>query len=96
MVSGIFSFVSPGLTSLYFRLCDIRFTSVKANLNLDRVALNTQTGDFNPSSLVQQMNKEPINELVVKSWIDRAGESFSVSLVSFFSISTGSNDISRS
>lgn len=56
-----------------FRLCDIRFTTVKASFNLDQVALNPQTGDFNPNSLVQQVNKEPINRLVVKSWIDRAG-----------------------
>ncbi|KAF9453867.1 P-loop containing nucleoside triphosphate hydrolase protein [Macrolepiota fuliginosa MF-IS2] len=55
-------------------LCDIRFTTVRASLNLDEVTLNPQTGDFNPSSLVQQVNKEPINELVVKSWIDRAAD----------------------
>ncbi|XP_006454300.1 hypothetical protein AGABI2DRAFT_114052 [Agaricus bisporus var. bisporus H97] len=54
-------------------LCDMRFTSVKADLNLKEVPLNAQTGDFNPTSLAEQMNRRPINELVVKSWIDRAG-----------------------
>lgn len=52
----------------------MRFTSVKADLNLKEVPLNAQTGDFNPTSLAEQMNRRPINELVVKSWIDRAGK----------------------
>jgi ATP-dependent helicase IRC3 len=61
---------------MLYRLCDMRFTSVKTNLNLKEVTLNAQTGDFNPTSLAEQMNQRPINELVVKSWIDRAGKSF--------------------
>jgi ATP-dependent helicase IRC3 len=56
------------------RLCDIRFTSVKASLKLDQVALNSQTGDFAPNSLAKQINTQTVRELVVKSWIDRAGE----------------------
>lgn len=55
-------------------LCDIRFTSVKANLRLDTIPLNSQTGDFNTTSLANQINIEPLRELVVKSWIDRASE----------------------
>jgi hypothetical protein len=54
----------------------MRFTSVKADLNLKEVTLNAQTGDFNPASLAEQLNQRPINELVVKSWIDRAGKPF--------------------
>ncbi|KAG6814073.1 hypothetical protein H0H92_003120 [Tricholoma furcatifolium] len=53
-------------------LCDVRFTSVRANLDLKSVTLNSRTGDFNPSSLAQVVNSESINELVVKTWIDRA------------------------
>jgi len=56
------------------RLCDIRFTSVKAKLKLDNVPMNSQTGDFNTSSLANHINVEPLRELVVKSWIDRACE----------------------
>ncbi|KXN90077.1 Putative mitochondrial ATP-dependent helicase irc3 [Leucoagaricus sp. SymC.cos] len=55
-------------------LCDIRFTSIKASLKLDEVALNSKTGDFNPNSLVRHINTGPLRELVVKSWIDRAAE----------------------
>jgi len=58
----------------YLRLCDIRFTSVKASLKLDSIPLNSQTGDFNTSSLANHINIEPLRELVVKSWIDRACE----------------------
>ncbi|KAG6851171.1 hypothetical protein H0H93_015181 [Arthromyces matolae] len=54
------------------RLCDVRFTSVRANLNLKSVTINARSGEFNPSSLAQVVNSDSINELVVKTWIDRA------------------------
>ncbi|KIL70887.1 hypothetical protein M378DRAFT_183448 [Amanita muscaria Koide BX008] len=53
-------------------LCNVRFTSVKANIDLGSVTVNSRTGDFNPSSLSQVVNTETINDLVVKTWIDRA------------------------
>ncbi|KAG5724657.1 putative ATP-dependent helicase IRC3 [Termitomyces sp. T112] len=53
-------------------LCDVRFTSVRANLNLKNVTINSRSGDFTPSSLAQVVNSQSINELVVKTWIDRA------------------------
>ncbi|KAG6842252.1 hypothetical protein C0991_000222 [Blastosporella zonata] len=53
-------------------LCDVRFTSVRANINLKDVTINSRSGDFNPSSLAQVVNSQNINELVVKTWIDRA------------------------
>ncbi|KAG6856640.1 hypothetical protein H0H87_002230 [Tephrocybe sp. NHM501043] len=53
-------------------LCDVRFTSVHASINLGSVTVNSRSGDFNPSSLAQVVNSESINELVVKAWIDRA------------------------
>lgn len=55
------------------RLCDVRFTSVAAKINLKDVTINTRTGDFNPTSLSQVINTESVNELVVKTWLDRAG-----------------------
>ncbi|KAJ3563441.1 hypothetical protein NP233_g8939 [Leucocoprinus birnbaumii] len=55
-------------------LCDIRFTSVKASLKLNEVAVNSQTGDFNTTSLAKQINTETMRELIVKSWIDRASD----------------------
>ncbi|KAF4605167.1 hypothetical protein EYR40_003950 [Pleurotus pulmonarius] len=54
-------------------LCDVRFTTVRAQLNLKDVTINTRTGDFNPTSLAHVINTDTINRLVVQSWIDRAG-----------------------
>ncbi|KAF8971370.1 P-loop containing nucleoside triphosphate hydrolase protein [Flammula alnicola] len=53
-------------------LCDVRFTSVRAKIDLDKVTINSRTGDFNATSLAQVVNSESINNLVVRSWIDRA------------------------
>ena len=47
-------------------------TSVRASIDLKNVTINTRTGDFNPTSLAHVINTETINELVVKTWIDRA------------------------
>lgn len=55
------------------RLCNVRFTSVKANLKFDEVTVNSKTGDFNPTSLAHVINTPTINELVVQTWLDRAG-----------------------
>ena len=55
-----------------FRLCNVRFTSVKADIDLGSVPVNSGTGDFNTSSLASVINTETINELVVRTWIDRA------------------------
>ncbi|KIM48248.1 hypothetical protein M413DRAFT_226262 [Hebeloma cylindrosporum] len=55
-------------------LCDVRFTSVKAQINLQDVKINSRNGDFNPTSLAHVVNTEAINELVVRSWIDRAAK----------------------
>jgi hypothetical protein len=59
-------------SSLRVRLCNVRFTSVKADINLKSVTVNSRTGDFNPSSLAQVVNTETINELIIRTWIDRA------------------------
>ncbi|KDR84936.1 hypothetical protein GALMADRAFT_131700 [Galerina marginata CBS 339.88] len=53
-------------------LCDVRFTSVRAQINLKDVTVNARTGDFNPTSLAHVINADSINDLVVKTWIDRA------------------------
>ncbi|TFK41214.1 P-loop containing nucleoside triphosphate hydrolase protein [Crucibulum laeve] len=53
-------------------LCNVRFTSVRASINLKDVTINTRTGDFNPTSLAHVINTDTINDLVVKTWIDRA------------------------
>ncbi|KAH7883536.1 P-loop containing nucleoside triphosphate hydrolase protein [Phlebopus sp. FC_14] len=53
-------------------LCDVRFTTVKANINLRNVTVSSKTGDFNASSLAQIINTDTVNNLVVKTWLDRA------------------------
>ncbi|EJD04075.1 P-loop containing nucleoside triphosphate hydrolase protein [Fomitiporia mediterranea MF3/22] len=53
-------------------LCNVRFTSVKAKLNLSEVTINTRSGEFNPTSLAHVVNTETVNKLVVNSWLDLA------------------------
>ncbi|KAG7099100.1 hypothetical protein E1B28_000974 [Marasmius oreades] len=53
-------------------LCNVRFTTVQANLNLKEVTVHSKAGDFNPTSLAQVINTETINQLVVQTWLDRA------------------------
>ncbi|KAF9229231.1 P-loop containing nucleoside triphosphate hydrolase protein [Gyrodon lividus] len=55
-------------------LCDVRFTSVKASINLQGVIVNTRTGDFNAASLAHIINTDTINHLVVRAWLDRASD----------------------
>lgn len=55
------------------RLCDVRFTTVHANINLKNVTVNSRNGDFNPTSLAQVVNTETVNNMVVKAWLDKAG-----------------------
>ncbi|KAJ6519770.1 P-loop containing nucleoside triphosphate hydrolase protein [Mycena sanguinolenta] len=62
-------------------LCDVRFTTVHASMNLKNVTVNTRTGDFNPSSLAQVVNTETVNNMVVKSWLDKAGSTRKSTLV---------------
>ncbi|ETW86880.1 hypothetical protein HETIRDRAFT_456722 [Heterobasidion irregulare TC 32-1] len=53
-------------------LCNVRFTTVRANINLKAVTVSSRTGDFNPTSLAQVINTDTVNRLVVQSWLDRA------------------------
>ncbi|KLO17062.1 P-loop containing nucleoside triphosphate hydrolase protein [Schizopora paradoxa] len=53
-------------------LCNVKFTSVKAQLNLSNVTINTRSGEFNPTSLAHVVNTEVVNRLVVQAWLDRA------------------------
>ncbi|KAJ7634254.1 P-loop containing nucleoside triphosphate hydrolase protein [Mycena polygramma] len=62
-------------------LCDVRFTSVHANIDLKSVTVNSRTGDFSPTSLAQVVNTETVNHLVVKTWLDKAGSTRKSTLV---------------
>ncbi|KAJ7487550.1 P-loop containing nucleoside triphosphate hydrolase protein [Mycena galericulata] len=62
-------------------LCDVRFTTVHANINLKNVTVNSRNGDFNPTSLAQVVNTETVNNIVVKAWLDKAGPTRKSTLV---------------
>ena len=51
-------------------LCPIRFTLIRAGFDLSRVS--SASGDYVPSSLARVVNQAPMNEVVVRSWIDLA------------------------
>ncbi|EPQ60619.1 P-loop containing nucleoside triphosphate hydrolase protein [Gloeophyllum trabeum ATCC 11539] len=53
-------------------LCNVRFTSVHANMNLNNVSISSRSGDFVTRSLAQVINTDTVNKLVVQSWLDRA------------------------
>ena len=55
------------------RLCNVRFTTVKANIDLKDVTVSTHNGDFSARSLAHVINTETLNKLVVQTWLDRAG-----------------------
>lgn len=66
------------LLNLLSRLCDVRFTSVKASINLSDVTVSSASGDFNATSLAHVINTETVNNMVVQTWLDRAGPSMSL------------------
>lgn len=55
-------------------LCPVKFTTVKADIDLRGVTVNSRTGDFNATSLAQVIDTPMINQLVVQAWHDRAKE----------------------
>lgn len=52
----------------------MRFTSVRAKMNLSEVKIDGRNGDFNPTSLAHVINTDTVNNVVVRAWIDRAGK----------------------
>jgi len=53
-------------------LCNVRFTTVRADIDLSEVTVNSGTGDFNPTSLAHVINTSTVNKLVVQTWLDKA------------------------
>ena len=51
----------------------MRFTCVRADINLKEVTINSATGDYNPTSLASVINTETLNSLVVQTWLDKSG-----------------------
>lgn len=55
-------------------LAPARFTTIKAKIQLAECAVSERTGDFAAKGLSGKVNTEEVNELVVRTWLDRAGE----------------------
>jgi ATP-dependent helicase IRC3 len=53
----------------------VRFTCVRADINLKEVTINSATGDYNLTSLAHVINTETLNSLVVQTWLDKSGAS---------------------
>ncbi|KAI1788749.1 P-loop containing nucleoside triphosphate hydrolase protein [Ganoderma leucocontextum] len=53
-------------------LCRVLFTTVHADIDLSGVTINSNSGDFNPTSLAHVINTKPVNELIVRTWLDKA------------------------
>ena len=56
-------------------LAPARFTTVKAHMDLADVGVNEGTGDFVKKKLSNKVNQPEVNDLVVRTWLDRAGTS---------------------
>jgi ATP-dependent helicase IRC3 len=55
-------------------LAPARFTTIKADMRLAECAVSERTGDFVGKGLSGMVNTKEVNELVVRTWLDRAGE----------------------
>ena len=64
---------SHKLTLIARRLCRVLFTTVHADIDLSGVTVNSNSGDFNPTSLAHVINTQPVNELIVRTWLDKGG-----------------------
>jgi len=74
MVRFFFLFSLPSVPLPYplHRLCEARFTTVSADIDLREVRISVATGDFTASSLAHVINTQTVNDLIVKSWLDLA------------------------
>lgn len=70
---------------LTHRLCPLRFTAVQAGFDLSDVARSG--ADYNVTALAKIINTPTINELVVRSWIERAYKQRRATLV--FAVNIG-------
>jgi ATP-dependent helicase IRC3 len=54
-------------------LCDVRFTTVQADIDLSDVTVSSKSGDFNATSLAHVVNTPAVNELILRTWLDKGG-----------------------
>ncbi|KZT30598.1 P-loop containing nucleoside triphosphate hydrolase protein [Neolentinus lepideus HHB14362 ss-1] len=55
-------------------LCNVRFTCVRANIDLSNVTVSSRSGEFVARSLAQVINTETMNNLVLQTWLDKASD----------------------
>lgn len=87
---------------LGLRLSELRFTTLriepKDGMNLDNVEVSRETGEFLLGSLAREVDRDEVNEIAVKTWIEKASGNFLSSPVHIRSTSSLilSYDVSRS
>ncbi|KAE8270069.1 hypothetical protein A4X09_0g2281 [Tilletia walkeri] len=54
-------------------LSPVRFTSVRTSLDLASVPTSAASHDFRTSALGELMNTRALNQVIVRTWLDRAG-----------------------
>jgi hypothetical protein len=83
----VFSFLNQWRFHLTLhRLCELRFTTVSADIDLSHVKISVATGDFTASSLAHVINDQTVNDLIVKSWLDLACGCFGCGISSGFMV----------
>ncbi|KAJ9112231.1 hypothetical protein QFC22_006315 [Naganishia vaughanmartiniae] len=55
-------------------LSPARFTTVRVDLKLSKVAISSTTDDYSATSLAEVMNTDAMNDLIVRVYLDRAGD----------------------
>ncbi|KAH9944308.1 P-loop containing nucleoside triphosphate hydrolase protein [Epithele typhae] len=55
-------------------LCGVRFTTVHAKMDLSNVSISSRSGDFQATSLAHVVNTDTVNELIVRTWLDKASD----------------------
>jgi hypothetical protein len=59
----------------FLRLAPARFTSVKVDMDLSQVALTSgKEPDYVPDRLAEVVDTDPINQLLVSIYLERAGD----------------------
>ncbi|KAJ9092531.1 hypothetical protein QFC21_006762 [Naganishia friedmannii] len=55
-------------------LSPARFTTVRVDLKLSKVSVSSSTDDYSATSLAEVMNTPAMNDLIVRVYLDRAGD----------------------
>lgn len=70
---SVLSSNAPNSTNIDHRLSPVKSTTVHCDLHLDEVE-TSETGDFKTASLGPHINTPTINDLIVRTYLHRAGD----------------------